>query len=231
VATSQLNNAHALAVINNTRFCDGAAAGLYNPVVAAVTEAIANGTDESTIQVLSIGTGTLDRPPWDAAEARQKNGQEFIVRDMANALFNDPADPATYVAHVMLKQSLPGPGTRGSIQDGRIVRVSPAIRPGGWATQDKSSAKGALDPAELKWLAGMEKGAVAPGSVKLVRKLGEAWLEDTVGNQPIRSNRNFVCEIGHDKFSEAAEAWWNLTGEHPIGDATSVGVGSSHVAA
>jgi hypothetical protein len=207
-ATSQLNNAHALAIISKTRFCDGAAGGLYNPVVAAVTEALANNTDASKIQVLSIGTGTLDRPPLDSAEAEKKSDQQAIERDMANAIFNDPADSATYVAHVMLKQALPGTGTKPPIANGSVVRVSPAIRLDG-----KSAPQGGIDPAGFKSLAAMEKSAVAQRSVDAVRKLGEAWLDDKVGNQPIRSNRNFECEIGHDKASGAIAQWNALAGE------------------
>lgn len=50
------------ATIGDGRFWDAATAGLYNPVLAAVAEARANGHEAKNIRVLSIGTGTVQLP-------------------------------------------------------------------------------------------------------------------------------------------------------------------------
>jgi len=207
--TSPINNANALATISNTTFCDGAAAGFYNPVVAAVTEAFANGIDRSRIEVLSIGTGTLERPrsedPQPKGKSKRKYEQEELLQRIRSAAFNDPPDAATYIAHVMLEQGLPAPGSPPPIVNGKIVRMSPALS---MATpSEKSGATGGL-----ALLLETDKGDFEQQNVEAVLKLGEAWLSDKVANQAIRANRDFRCEVGHDKASAAIARWQALTG-------------------
>ena len=202
-ATSQLNNAHALAIISKTRFCDGAAGGLYNPVVAAVTEALANNTDASKIQVLSIGTGTLDRPPLDSAEARKEKRPTGHRAGYGECNIQRPGRPS-YVRRSCHAQA---GVTRHWHQAANRQWKRCKSKSGNPPRRQVSRAKACIDPAVFKSLAAMEKSAVAQRSVDAVRKLGEAWLDDKVGNQPIRSNRNFECEIGHDKASGAIAQW------------------------
>jgi hypothetical protein len=94
--------------------------------------------------------------------------------------------------------------------------MSPAVRLGAISAIDGRSSSRGLDPSELNWLTALDKGAHTQRNIDAVRRLGDAWLEDKIGNQPIRSNRNFECEIGHDKFSEAAKAWRALAGEPAV---------------
>src|SRR5262245_65936533 len=82
----------------------------------------------------------------------------------------------------------------------------------GWAPQ-----RGIADNL-LSWLSRMDKTAIQRGEIDHVRALGKLWIGDVVANQAIRANRHFKCEIGHDRFSKAAEAWWTLTGERPKRD-------------
>ncbi len=237
--TSPIEDLKALAKIEGARFCDGSPAGLYNPILAAVTEARAIRRGTSTdIQVLSIGTSTVERPlsklsagnGWLRWAKKKKKEPSDFLESVAKTVFAGPSDAPTYIAHVMLEQQLPGPGNPPPIVTGSVVRMNPVIRlawdqaTNGWAPQT-----GVADNV-LKWVAQLEKAAVEKRGIDLVTAFGKLWIGDVVDNEPIRANRDFKCEVGHEKFSKAAAAWRALAGEPALRD-TSPAAGAPPAAA
>jgi hypothetical protein len=181
---------HPPAKIGTVRFCDGAAGGFYNPVLAAVTEALANKEDPKGIRVLSLGSGTIQRP----SQGNATNGE-------AVSIYSDPPEVSTYVAHVMLGLDMPRAEKRRVV--GSIVRMSPVAHP---RTKDKG-----LSQDVLQSLAGFAVDAVERDNFKLLNDFGDEWINGKVFNQPIRASRNNICEIGHLTFQEAKEHWLSLT--------------------
>jgi patatin-like phospholipase len=215
--TNPISDFEALAKIRGARFCDGGAAGLYNPVLAAVTEALANRRVASSIQVLSIGTCTVQKPlslapqkRWWQRKTRAKTTD--ISGNLARGAFDDPSDAATYIAHVVLGQPLPSsqnpPPTSGS-----VVRLSPVLRlewdhkKNGWVSQSGVSDK------MLAQLAKLTKGSIEQKDIDVIKGYGDLWIRGAVYNQPIRANGDFKCEIGHERFPVAIGGWRALTGE------------------
>jgi hypothetical protein len=196
------------AKIGKNRFWDGAAAGLYNPILAALTEALANDSKRGPdIRVLSIGTGTVQLPIWTRGDSKKlTRGTDALTHDsdeLARNAFYDPPDSATFVAHVMLGQPLPQSGTPLPVS-GAVIRLNPVMRPhrenGKWVPP-----KG-LDEDTFQKLA-LEADAVEPDGVKLVKLLGKLWIDGEIVNQPIRSSREYTYEIGHERFSKAIADW------------------------
>ena len=126
---------------------------------------------------------------------------------MAMSILDDPPDAATFIAYVALDQALPdSPGQQ--IDKGRIVRMSPVIRP--VTTDGRWTLPKGLSEKEFVALANLEMDAVENAQVALIHKLGTQWMADNVPNQAIRNGSDFSCEIGHATFSEAKQAWQNL---------------------
>jgi hypothetical protein len=190
------------------RFWDGAAAGLYNPILAAVTEACANRVDRSQIRALSIGTGTIQLPVANGAGNRKlmrdRNNIPLDADNLLRTVLYDPADSMTFVTHVMLGQVMPGE-TQDIPVSGAVIRLSPVVRPllqgGKWVSPE------GLSDDEVEKLASTGLDAIEPEGVELIRLLGERWVEGKVLNQPIRAGREFSYEIGKERFPEAVTAW------------------------
>lgn len=128
------------------RYWDGAMSGFNNPVMAAVTEALAYGHPASGLRVLSIGTGNvllpMPGPPLPEPGASGQNNlcvqiePSGLIHDIKDILptiiLDDPPDQASYVAHLIvsgnraLSQNPDKPVT-----DGNLVRLNPAIQPVG----------------------------------------------------------------------------------------------------
>lgn len=189
---------HPPAKIGTVRFCDGAAGGFYNPVLAAVTEALANKEEQKGIRVLSLGSGTIQRPsPGNAT-----NGE-------AVSIYSDPPEVSTYVAHVMLGLDMPTAEKPRAV--GNIVRMSPVAHP---TIKDKDSrwpTVEGLSQGTLQSLAGFAVDAVERDDFKLLNDFGDAWINGKVFNQAIRASRSNICEIGHPTFQQAKEHWLSLT--------------------
>jgi hypothetical protein len=202
------------AIVDSTSFWIGAVAGLYNPILAAVTEALANGEKALDIQVLSIGTGTLRLPKWKGrGDRRLMLNEKNLAEDkeaFQRATLCDPPDSATFVAHVALGEDLPLSTEK--VVSGSVVRLCPVIRPTGNAEVGNWAAPKDFTVAEFQRLISLEKMTVDQRVIELVQRYGEKWVKDEVGNQAIRVNSRFSCEVGHEKFSEAKKAWWQLTG-------------------
>lgn len=208
------------------RFWDGAIAGLNNPVLAAVTEALANGYGRQgcSIQVLSLGTGNVSLPPDmgdDSSEELVRSGliepyhRSTVTNDLrflALAVLDDPPESATFIAHVMLDQPLPDYEFEGSehVQDGCIVRLSPLVRPIWNPTVETWQAPDALK-MDWKALCSLEMDAVRQKDVELIERLGETWIAGKVANQPIRESvkgsPDIWCSIGHTRFEDGKTAW------------------------
>ncbi len=211
------------------RYWDGAIAGYNNPVLAAVTEALANERyhPNSGIEVLSLGTGTVSLPDREGEVSREQKAltrgrRESTVhgdlKQLAMSILDDPPDSATFTAHVVLRQPIPDPFSTPPIRppvSGSVIRMSPVVRPvrdpadGGWRPP------GDFTIPEFLTLRELDLDAVAEPEVLLLAKLGRQWVEDRIANQPIRENRNFECQIGHAKFSEARDAWIALVRRAP----------------
>jgi hypothetical protein len=208
------------------RFWDGAIAGNNNPVLVAVVEALAAGHSRNDIQVLSIGTGSVRLPlaPQEAADpcGLVQQRQEFLIlryariilrniRELAGSILDDPPDVATFIAHVVLGQPLPSPGSGSPITSGSVVRMNPMIQPklinGSWLPPPE------LGCDEFKAIAELPVDALEQRDVERVSRLCDLWLDNNsnIPNQPIRSNsKDFTCEIGQPSFSEARAAWITL---------------------
>jgi hypothetical protein len=199
------------------RYWDGGVAAYNNPVLAAVTEALANGVPAARIDVLSIGTASTMRPRADAtvgAPLAKPDAHPGPIRDLVKltgAILDEPPDAATFIAHVALGIRMPA-GPHDPVADGALVRMNPVIRPvridGAWALPPGSG----FSLQEFETLAGLDSDAVAPREVALIDRFAQRWLADLFPNQPIRAGRDFAVEIGHATFSEAARAWRKLEG-------------------
>jgi hypothetical protein len=200
------------------RFWDGAAAGLYNPVLAAVTEARANRFGADVIRVLSLGTGTIQLPVSNAGGnkklVRDRDSIALNASDLLRTILYDPADTLTFVTHVMLDQLFPG-DTEEIPVSGTVIRLSPVVRP--LPQGDKWVSPEGLSDDEVEKLASTGLDAIEPKGVELIRLLGERWVEGKVLNQPIRAGREFGYEIGKERFPQAVEAWKAIRNPAPGG--------------
>ncbi len=208
------------------RFWDGAVAGDNNPVLAAVTEALANGQGRIAhrdIRVLSLGTGTV-LLPIVARLSRQERGLVNTaahpglfhdVGELAGSILDDPPDSATFEAWIMLGNPVPPtPSATLLAQDlsrlaepVSLVRMNPLVRPVKDAAGHWQPPHG-LKQKEFSKLTNIDIDARVPQDVTLIVKFARAWLDDNVPNQPIRENPyTFEPRIGHTLFSEAFEAW------------------------
>lgn len=192
------------------RAWDGAVAGFNNPVLAAVTEAIASGEDRKELAALSIGTANVALP-WPTTNAermsrlfRQPSDQSLTadLRKLSGSILDDPPDSATYLAHIMCgTDKLP----TGAVS--RVVRLNPLIspmkgsdgvwRPPGSLTEDKFVA-----------LANIDMDAIEQSDVLSIASFANEWLADRTMNQPVRMNGDTLQkEIGQDRLSAALAAW------------------------
>jgi uncharacterized protein len=208
------------------RYWDGAVTGHNNPVLAAVTEALANGRGHLAhhdIRVLSLGSGTVSLPVV-ARTPRRERGLVTVARrqslfsdllELSEAILDDPPDSASFEAWVMLGNPVPPTYSSkllaGDLQQQHdpvtLIRMNPLVRPrtdaaGNWAPPD------GLSQREFRRLTNIDLDARVPQDVRLLVKFAKLWLDDQVPNQPIRENTyTFEPRIGHIRFSEALSAW------------------------
>jgi hypothetical protein len=213
-------------VSRGNRFWDGAVAGHNNPVLAAVTEALANGQgllQHRDIRVLSLGTGSVSLPVVEKRSRKERGlvnlpdrfGLFHDLTELSGSILDDPPDAATFEAWVMLGNPVPAVHTGKMLAEElqahpdpvTLVRMSPLVRPRldeakNWVPPDGLTVK------EFWRLANIELDARVPGDVSLLVKFARAWLNDQIANQPIRENPyTFEARIGHTQFSEARDAW------------------------
>ncbi|MBL6459464.1 patatin-like phospholipase family protein [Belnapia sp. T6] len=206
------------AVVAGRRFWDGGIAGYNNPVLAAITEALANGHGPEEIEVLSIGTGTVVLPdatgaPGEDPRLVQAREGPNLIRDLkklATSILDDPPDAATFIAHVAMQQPLPEPGRSGPVPSS-LIRLNPQLRPVRGNDQGAWEPPGGFTSEAFEALTKIDMDAVADHDVALIRHLGLAWIAGGVPNQPIRANsQTLACEIGYPTFAAAKTAWQAL---------------------
>src|SRR5262249_42617842 len=141
------------AKVGARRYWDGAMGGLNNPLLAALTEALANWTDHDpsdsapVIHALSLGTGRVTKVPESEIGKLEGSTRRALIqnkliepirratltRDLeraATCILDDPPDSATFIAHVMLRQALPGSARSFDPKlPGTVVRMNPLVRP------------------------------------------------------------------------------------------------------
>lgn len=198
--------------INDTvvhRYWDGAVGGYNNPALAGLIEALVNGKSIEDIEIRSIGTGSVLLPlaysqfkgyPGEnyLFEPYEKAGPQTDIKKMTASILSDPPDAANFIAYSILNPGLPSASRN-------YVRISPLIQPilrdERWAKPDD------LSEEEFKTLVKLDMDATDKKDVLLIKKLGELWLEDKVVNQPIRTDSEMSCVIGHGSFNKAVSSW------------------------
>ena len=64
-----------------------------------------------------------------------------------------------------------------------------------------------LSGSDFQALIEIELDAMTEPELALIRKLCDLWIAGEIRNQPIRSGEHLRCDIGQEKFSEAAAHW------------------------
>ncbi len=201
------------AAFDGRRFWDGAMAGLNNPVLVAVLEALAGGVPQDQIRVRSIGTGSVFLPisglPVSLLQPKADPGLNDIGK-AANCILDDPPDEAAFAAYTYLDGRFAPPFPIGT---DIVVRINPLVQPvkdtatGNWIVPGSNLPKPPLSNDEFETLVTL---AIDPDQdqVNLIVRFCDAWLNDIFPNQPIRANSDTLdCEIGHRWFSAAKAAW------------------------
>lgn len=205
------------AAFSGHQFWDGANAGLNNPILVGVVEAIANigAAQKSTIHVLSIGTGSVFLPlqGGDPPLVQTPVPSSYIadVGKVAVCILDDPPDEATFIAYSCLDGTFGPPPF--PIKSNIVVRLNPLVQPvpgpnGKWVVP-KFNVQGQLfDESSFAKLVSLGIDVKDPDDLALVEAFCDAWLADIVPNQPIRANSDTLeCEIGHPRFSAGMTAW------------------------
>ncbi len=192
------------------RYWDGAMAGLNNPLLAGIVDLMSDGIMATDIVALSLGTGTVKLapstvvPPAPLALTQPPTASNTLndLKKAARCITDDPPDMATFSAHVILASVAGADPT----QVGRVVRLSPVIRPiltnGAWGLPSGLTAEQFQDLTQL----GMD--AVQQSEVDLIMALGASWLADGAKNQPIRMNSDDLSSSLGEELYSAAKARW-----------------------
>lgn len=219
------------------RTWDGAIAGYNNPLVAAVTEALANGEERSQIRVLSIGTAADKRPIKEDFWGKDSFSDEEMrliketpndgplrdVKKLATSILKDPPDVASYTAHIMLGGTVPGLAKDVGKKYWPVVRMNPLVAPimeksGDTITltppryldEPPEQGRSALDYFEE--IAELDMDATAKDDVDLINRLCAAWLKNGVLNQPVMGTGpgGQTVHIGDRTFDAAHNRAWDL---------------------
>jgi hypothetical protein len=106
----------------------------------------------------------------------------------------------------MLGGGVPGSSAQCPFLDTPIVRMNPLIQPEGDPGAGWSVPVG-LSVGEFQRLVELDMVAAAQSDVELIVKLCELWMQGRIRNQAIRAGKDLVCEIGHPRYADAADAW------------------------
>jgi hypothetical protein len=214
------------------RMWDGAIAGYNNPILAGITEALANGTDRDAICVLSLGTGSVVLPmrggefstkyEWLLANPYARGFWPLIgdVQKLATSIVENPPDVATYIAFHMLGHKLPPREAEleapvRSVM--RIIRLNPLIQPtvNHYVESNPlmfdipaadSPRAGEMPASDFRRLLTLDLDAVGKDDVDLIHRFGQLWLDDLVHNQPILAGpTKLECELGQRWFGQARQ--------------------------
>jgi hypothetical protein len=203
------------AAFSGRQFWDGAMAGLNNPVLVGLREALACGAKIPEVQIRSIGTGTVVLP-FSAANGNplvQAPGIPGFFADLeeeSTCIIDDPPDEATFVAYSILNGSITGPPWPVPTN---IVRLNPVVQPmdsnGTWVLPKFDVQPGQpFDENRFTELRKLPIDAKDAQSLELIGSFCDAWLANIVPNQPIRMNRdNLTCEIGQAFYKDGKAIW------------------------
>lgn len=217
------------------RLWDGGIGGYDNPVVAGISELLAQGVSASRIAALSIGTGQVRRlsdrsasllrardPSVEIASAAIEPGGDPLTRWslertrhdlelLATACLDDPPDAATYVAYLMLGHTPPHAGHE--VPDTRLVRMNPVLCP----THEGARwtlPTGFCEPEAFARLAELELDAHLDADIRLIDEFARAWrfahAADELPNQGIRQRWDGSLDFGHATYDDAKRRWDQL---------------------
>jgi hypothetical protein len=208
------------------RYWDGAMAGLNNPVLTAVSEAISCGVPFDDIAVISIGTGNARLPlpstGINPALCKTLDDTGFLtaVRKGVCAVLDDPPDTGSFIAHLMVGGLLPIAANQCPYDKTSIIRMNPLIQP-----VVNSDGKWDYPPGWTSWdfmrLKNMDMVASKQEDVDLITRFCDDWMKGRFNNQPIRSGALFdatpstpgsQCEIGHHRYADVKSAARELLG-------------------
>ena len=198
-------------------FWDGGVTSYDNPVLAGLTEAIANGVKPEDIACLSLGTANAVLPLKGSYPAESDvlvcdvPESTFLhdVKTLAKSIVADPPDAATFIAYFMMGHSLPPDN-----QSIRHLRLNPLIQPvlrnGRWEFPGgfRTNNLGLRAEEMFDRLVKLDMDAVGDSDVKLIEALGKEWIGGgEITNQPIRASESFAPQIGFGNFADAKVRW------------------------
>ena len=223
-STAPINWFQEPAQFDGRRYWDGAMTSYNNPVLAAVTEALANGVPAESIEVLSIGTSTV------FPKAGAPDGFAGDLLKLANLVVTDPPDAHSFIAHVAMGGRLPDGPAACPAGATRLVRLNPVVQRVFDPATRTFRWPAAWRDGELQRLIAMDIAATEDADVALIVRLADEWLADGWNNQPIRSGGRLfdtqrgacdgidapqadalLCEIGHPRYSAARARWQHLS--------------------
>jgi uncharacterized protein len=199
------------------RFWDGGVGGFNNPVLNGVAQALSQGCVADDIMAISIGTGTVWRPPGppDAGESEElfhsidNSSTIGDIKKLAESILDDPPDAASTNAHFAIGGSIPS----------RIIRLNPFIAPeysaGAWILppgfskfHDDGDPAAPIGPlVAFTSLRDMPMDATDRNDVELINQLAMLWIGDQIRNQPILHDQiTSACLFGYDYYSKGKKA-------------------------
>ena len=200
------------------RFWDGGVTSYDNPVLAGLTEAIANGAEAKHIFVLSLGTASAILPlrgiyPAESDVLVREVPESDLLNDLktlATSILADPPDAATFTAYLMMQHGLDTPPDLL-----RQVRLNPLIQPvlhnGRWDFPNgfRTNTLGLAPEVMFERLVKLDMDAMNEADVKLIRELGRLCIGGAeITNQAIRaSSDTFAPQIGFGNFADAKARW------------------------
>ena len=203
------------------RFWDGGVTSYDNPVLAGLTEAVANGAAAGNISLLSLGTGSAILPlrgtyPAESDVLVRERPVSTLTSDlktMATSILADPPDEATFTAFLMMQHEL-----NALPSELRHVRLNPLIQPvwrgGQWRFPDglRTNRLGLAPAAMFGRLVALDMDAMAEADVTLIHEFGRLWIGGAeIANQPVRaSSDTFAPQIGFGNFADAKARWLAL---------------------
>jgi patatin-like phospholipase/acyl hydrolase len=192
---------------------DGALGGFNNPILAGITEAVANGVKRENIKVLSIGTAskivsqekintfykqyynTLIGSKWLNGKFPYRffKGKKFftsIVSNLSKTILFEPHYWSTYAAYMFLLSDT-------NNNDFNIIRLSPQI-----VLNSKS------DDLIMR-LYNLDMDVTEQKDIDAIKICFERWKNGKIQNEPIQwdinINRKYIFALGHKTYVEAIE--------------------------
>ncbi|NHQ85243.1 hypothetical protein HA050_03850 [Iodobacter sp. HSC-16F04] len=207
------------AQIAGGQYWDGGLTGYNNPVLAAATEAIAASWKKEQIAILSIGTGSTMLPllnnrthnePGFLFKNQQISSIQNDIKKVAATILADPPDSHTFLAHLLIGGRLPLAMDECPVIDSGLIRLNPLIQANG-NSEDGWTLPDGFDEEQFKRLINLDMAVIVQADIDLIVHFCELWMLDKVHNQAIRAGKDFICEIGFARFSDAIEKWQSYT--------------------